>query len=538
MDSRFHPLERTHELPARFTYPFCYTPHPLCLSAAEIVQNYIDNWGILAAEPGGGKMFGVLVVEDDAGRLGFLAAYSGLLAGQNDWPYFVPPVFDAQQPDGYFKIRERQISDLGREITELENDNEYICCRKEHDALSEEARHAIDDYRLRMAEAKNRRDHRRQSVITNDEEEALKNESRYMKAQLRRIKKDYQARLDVLSRRMDEHSQRISALRQQRRKMSDSLQEWLFRRYEMLDAQGIRTNLLTIFSHTPQGIPPAGTGDCCAPKLLQYAFIHHLRPVCMAEFWWGRSPKNELRRRGQFYPACSGKCKPLLGYMLRGMDMDPDPLAETQTDNLKIVFEDDSIIVVDKPSGMLSVPGKNGCESVMSLLRRQKKDDALLMAVHRLDMDTSGLLVVAKTMDAYHDLQRQFESRSVKKRYVALLNGVFSDRMEGTIDLPMRPDPLDRPRQMVDPEDGRRAVTRYEVLSLKNGMTRVYLYPLTGRTHQLRVHCAHPDGLGIPILGDKLYGHHAVRLFLHAAEITFEHPATGEKMTFKSIPEF
>lgn len=538
MNNLFHPLERTHALPSRFTYPFCYTPHPLCLAAAVAVQRYVDNCGVLAAEPGGGKMFGVLVVTDEAGQLGFLAAYSGLLAHRNDWPYFVPPVFDAQQPGGYFKMREAQISALGRDIDAMEHDSTYIVTRDNRDALAAEAQRAIDDYRRQMAEAKQRRDLRRLSPLTPDEEEAMKDESRYMKAQLRRIRKEFSARLDVLDRRIAEHDEKIRMLRERRRSMSDGLQEWLFRRYEMLDAHGHRANLLSIFAHTPQGVPPAGTGDCCAPKLLQYAFLHRLRPVCMAEFWWGLPPRNELRRHGHFYPACSGKCKPLLGYMLRGMDVDPDPLASAMDVDLEVIYEDDSIIVVDKPSGMLSVPGKNSCPSVVSLLQSRMDDGAVPMAAHRLDMDTSGLMVVAKSAAACHALQRQFASRRVTKRYVALLDGVPSVPREGIISLPMRPDPLDRPRQMVDHIDGREARTRYELVSSRDGRARLNLYPLTGRTHQLRVHCAHPDGLSCPILGDNLYGRPAERLFLHAAEISFTHPVTGAMMRFESRPEF
>ena len=538
MNSRFHLLKQTFPLPAKFTFPFCYTPHPLCLSAAHELQRYIDDSGLLALENGGGKMFGVLVVKDVCGTLGFLAAYSGLIAGRNDWSYFVPPVFDAQSPGGYFKMREAQITALGRDIAVLENDAAYADDKATRNALAVEASTAVDSYRKVMAAAKDRRDACRKSILTSEENEALRRESQFMKAELRRIRKRYDARLDEITRRISTHEKKIKCLRQRRRDMSDGLQEWLFRRYEMLDACGHRRTLLSIFADTPQRVPPAGTGDCCAPKLLQYAFLHGLKPVCMAEFWWGRPPKNELRRHGHFYPACSGKCKPVLGHMLQGLDVDSDPLSAVADMVLKIVYEDDSIVVVDKPGGMLSVPGKNGCSSVVSLMRDYIPDAEGPLVVHRLDMDTSGLMLVAKTIDVYRILQRQFADRSVKKRYTAILDGIPSVSPSGTVELPLRPDPLDRPRQTVDRSAGKPAVIRYEVVSSRDGMTRVNLYPLTGRTHQLRVHCAHPDGLGCPILGDNLYGHRAGRLFLHASEISFTHPISGVAMRFESMDTF
>ena len=427
--SPLHPLHTDLPKPERFTYPFCYEPHPLCLLAAEEVKREIER-----IHPSEGKMFGVLVVEG-----GFLAAYSGLLEGRNDWPYFVPPVFDAQQPDGHFKQTEREISVSGKH-----------------------------------------------------------------------------------------------------KEMSQDLQLWLFHQYKMLNARGEVKDLVEIWQDyhcSPKirrkyPLPPGGTGDCCAPKLLQYAYRHQLKPVCMAEFWWGPSPKREVRHHQQFYPACRGKCLPVLTWMLQGLEVDPDP-EETKDRHLmpEIVYEDDVLAVVDKPSGMLSAPGRIDHFSVATWAQ-QRWEGALL--VHRLDMMTSGLLLVAKTDKAYHHLQKQFETHTVKKKYLALVEGVPAQE-HGVVDLPLASDPMNRPRQVVDPVHGKRAITEYRVLQTDEGRSLLALWPHTGRTHQLRMHCAHPDGLNCPIVGDEIYGHPADGgLCLQAHAITFTHPSSGKQMHFET----
>ena len=433
--SCLHPLHSDIPKPERFTFPFCYEPHPLCILAAEEVKREIER-----IQPTEGKMFGVLVAEG-----GFLAAYSGLLEGRNDWDYFVPPVFDAQQPDGYFKTREREI-------------------------MQSEA-----------------------------------------------------------------HKQ-----------MSQDLQLWLFRQYRMLNARGQERDLVEIWQdyhpspriRNKYPLPPGGTGDCCAPKLLQYAYQHGLKPVCMAEFWWGPSPKGEVRHHGEFYPACRGKCKPVLTWMLQGLDVDPDPeKARLPRLHVEIVYEDEALAVVNKPAGMLSVPGRRERYSV-AVWAQRRWEGAIL--VHRLDMWTSGLLLVAKTMEVYHHLQRQFEEHTVKKKYLALVEGVPAAE-HGVIDLPLSSDPINHPRQVVDYEHGKRAITEYRVLT-RGDVSLLALWPHTGRTHQLRMHCAHPDGLGCPIVGDELYGHKSDRLYLQAQAIAFAHPVTrrtsrgGRRRPFSSHP--
>ena len=432
-----HPLITKLQKPEYFTDPFCYEPHPLCLLAAEEVMQEMTR--IHSTE---GKMVGVLVVESVEG-LAFLTAYSGLLEGRNDWPYFVPPVFDAQQPDGYFKEKEREISRISRETSGSGKSKE----------------------------------------------------------------------------------------------MSQELQTWLFHQYKMLNGRGEVKDLVEVWQdyhcsariRNRYPLPPGGTGDCCAPKLLQYAYLHHLKPVCMAEFWWGDSPKSLIRHHGHFYPACRGKCKPVLTWMLQGLDVDPH--LETTNDTCQepaIIYEDETLAVLFKPVGLLSVPGKIADYSVATWAQAQWPD-ALL--AHRLDMQTSGIILVAKTKEAYQHLQIQFTDRTVKKKYLAIVVGTPA-KEHGVIDLPLASDPMNRPLQVVDHEKGKRAITEYRVL-LVGSHSLLALYPHTGRTHQLRIHCAHSEGLGCPIVGDELYGQKADRLYLQAQAITFIHPATEKRMHFE-----
>ena len=444
-----HPLYTDIAKPERFTYPFNYEPHPLCQLAVKEVQAEIAR-----INPQEGKMFGVLVVETPSdspclggeqdtslnrenGKLSFLAAYSGLLEGRNDWPYFVPPVYDAQQPNGYFKQQEKIIS-------------------------------------------------------------------------------------------LTSHLSPLTS-----KQMSQKLQEWLFHQYQLLNARGEVKDLVDIWQDyydRPKlrekfPLPPGGTGDCCAPKLLQYAYQHGLKPVCMAEFWWGESTKTELRQHLNYYPACRGKCKPILTWMLQGLEVDSDPeLLGFQKKDIPVVYEDEWLLVVNKPSGILSVPGRVSEYSVETVMQERYPG---CQVAHRLDMGTSGLLIVTKSQEVYRSLQEQFIKHQVKKKYIAQLEASNKQGLlEGSISLPLRPDPMNRPRQIVDMEHGKRAVTDFEVIS----PNIVALYPQTGRTHQLRIHCAHPDGLGRPIKGDELYGTKGERLMLHAAEIWFTHPITGELM--------
>ena len=602
-----HTLNVSIPSPRQFTYPFCYEVDPLAEAASLELQRYIADADLMSTEKGCGKMFGVLVVEyeDESGALqrGFLAAYSGLLGGRNDWPYFVPPVFDAQQPDGHFKRTEREISAINREIAAIEHDAEYLQSVEQHEQTKKRLQAEVDAFKAEVDAAKVRRDARRKSgeSLSEEEQAEMIRESQFMKAELRRRRKAMEQADSTLN---TQHSTFLKSLQRKRKQMSDELQRWLFAAYRMLNAKGEERDLIDIFREYTHAMPPAGAGDCCAPKLLQYAYLHHLRPVCMAEFWWGESPASEIRHHLHYYPACRSKCLPILTHMLKGLDVAPNPLAQKRhTAEPRVLYADEYIMVVDKPAGMLSVPGK--AESVRSEFsdsanisveeyfanlqlptnsqftteqftigeadnsKLKIQNSKFLKAAHRLDMDTSGLLVLARTEQAYVELQRQFASRETVKRYEAVLSGVptqnsklktqnSSTQPSGcleAISLPLIADINDRPRQRVDMEHGKPALTLYNIVEVRavdantavayttkkvdKRRTLVHLYPKTGRTHQLRVHCAHPLGLACPILGDPLYGiERADRMYLHAAELTFRHPVTDETMHFLSPSGF
>ncbi|WP_302352820.1 RluA family pseudouridine synthase [Leyella stercorea] len=592
-----HALSTSVPSPRQFTYPFCYDVDPLAEAASEELQHYIAATGLMSAEKGCGKMFGVLVVEykDEAGALqrGFLAAYSGLLGGRNDWQYFVPPVFDAQQPDGHFKRTEREISAINREISAIEHDPQYLQSVAQHEETMKRLQTEVEAFKVEVDAAKARRDARRKSgePLSEEEQAEMVRESQFMKAELRRRRKAMEQAESAFH---NPHATLLKSLQLQRKQMSDELQRWLFAAYRMLNAKGEERDLIDIFREYTHAMPPAGAGDCCAPKLLQYAYQHCLRPVCMAEFWWGESPASEIRHHLHYYPACRSKCLPILTHMLKGLDVAPNPLAQKRhTAEPRVLYADEYILVVDKPAGMLSVPGKADDSASVSVeeyfannSKFKTQNSKFLKAAHRLDMDTSGLLVLARTEQAYVELQRQFASRETVKRYEAVLCGVpkhttphstfRSDVPEpitqnskfktqnsstqpngclGAISLPLSADINDRPRQRVDMEHGKPALTLYNIVEVRaadantavayttkkadKSLILVHLYPKTGRTHQLRVHCAHPQGLACPILGDPLYGtERADRMYLHAAELTFRHPITGEPMHFLSPSGF
>ena len=520
--------------PERFTFPFAYSPHPLVEQAAAEVMRYLGERAQESTDWAEGKMFGVLIVEPTPGEVAFLAGYSGLLLGRNDLPYFVPAVYDFLHPGSYFKERDAEISAVNRAVEALEQDADFRAACGSLEELRKESQHEISSYQLMMQEEKRKRDERRNSGNLSAEEEAeLVRQSQYFKGNFSRLKKQYRERIEAAERKVDGYKNKLQALCEERRRMSDALQTWIFKQFQMLNIRGARKDLVEIFSQTPQGVPPAGAGECALPKLLQYAFTHGWRPLCFGEFWWGASPRNEVRTQGQFYPSCLSKCKPILAHMLEGFDLDPNPIEALQRsveDQLAVIFEDDHLVAVNKPSGMLSVPGLTGVPSAFELLQASRPD---LMVVHRLDMATSGVLVFAKTKEAHYELQRQFAEREAKKRYIADVAGAVPQE-SGLISLPLRLDPLNRPRQVVDHEHGKPAVTHFKVISVTETpegiFTRLALSPQTGRTHQLRLHCAHAEGLAAPIIGDELYGTKADRLHLHAELLVLRHPATRRSL--------
>lgn len=527
------------ELPRLFTYPFHYTPHPLCVMAAGEVQAYINKQTRWKEELDKGKMFGVLIVRTSNGQTGYLAAFSGNLCGSNSHSFFVPPVYDLLKPDGFFKIEEEQISAINHQIGQLQNCDRYLELQQKMERETASSQQALSEARKVLKAAKEKREQRRLHRPNENEQAAMIRESQYQKAEFKRLERYWKEQISEIKTEMESFSSRIEALKAERRNRSAALQQKLFQQFNFLNAKGETKNLCAIFEETVQKTPPAGAGECAAPKLLQYAYLSGLSPIAMAEFWWGESPKTEIRHHGYYYPSCRGKCEPILRHMLQGLNVEPAPSERySLSQNMpEILFEDQWLLVLHKPEGVLSVPGKSEEQSIYSLLRARYPEATGPLVVHRLDMATSGLLLAAKTQEVHRHLQAQFENRSIKKRYIALLDGILPEE-EGVIDLPICPDYLDRPRQMVNEELGKTAITRYQVMDRKNGQTRIAFFPLTGRTHQLRVHAAHPLGLNCPIVGDELYGRKAERLYLHAEYLEFIHPVSGQRMVIEKKAEF
>ncbi len=515
--------------PKQFTYPFCYEPHPLCVAAAAQLRAYLEKRTEWKAELQAGKMMGVLVVQHGVER-GFLAAFSGTLDGRTQHEYFVPPVFDLMAPGCYFQQEEKEISRLNERITQLQ-------AQLQPSPLRAQMQQELDAWRMQMRQDKEAR-HRMRGQLSPEEwkriEPEMIRQSQFQKAELRRKQQFWNSRVEEAEAPLRALQAEIDSLQAERQARSQVLQQWLFRQFVFLNANGLKKSLLEVFQSFA---PPSGSGECCAPKLLQAAYLHHLQPLCMAEFWVGDSPRDELRQDGHYYPSCNSKCRPILRHMLQGLDVEPNPLYHRYEDLLnrfRIVYQDADLLVVYKPAGMLSVAGKDDVPSVQDVLAERFSDVAAPLMVHRLDMDTSGLMLVALTEKAHSHLQRQFLRREVQKMYIAHLERPMTVGQEGDISLPLSPDYADRPRQRVDYERGKEACTHFCVLSVSaQGHSRVALWPHTGRTHQLRVHCAHPDGLANSIVGDRLYGHPSARLMLHAQSLCFTHPVSGENMKFE-----
>ncbi len=570
----------------RLNNPFYYTPSARCeeaVSSLLAIIRFHPEWN---EEVRKGKTFGVLITENET-----LFAYSGQMLGHYDIEGFVPPVFDYLDEKGYFKIHEAEIVNINKEIERLSASDEL---RQAREALYE-------------AEAeKPVLPHSRDVDPTSEEYEAYCRQRQFEKGEYRRQKTVWNEKVAECRNALQVIQDQITSLKQERKRKSDALQHWLFEHFEMLNAKGEKKNLLDIFSEWAERtgskciIPPSGSGECCAPKLLQYAYLKGLKPVEIAEICpspalWASSPQGARRklpsfaknvigntnftlapwgedahRAGEglsfsFRPACQSRCKPILDWMLQGLEVEANPLEEPeQHTTLPILFENESIIVVDKPEGMLSVPGKSKRKSALDILREMRPECPDLIMAHRLDMQTSGVLVAAKTMEVYKEVQkgfaasppalprregagRQYLVESViesapslrgraggeavfRKTYFALLEGVLPLPVgtKGEISLPLSSDYLNRPCQKVDYEKGKESLTLYEVMGEVEiegqPRTLLKLQPVTGRTHQLRVHCAHTDGLGMPILGDDLYGKHAKRLYLHAQEVVIKAP--------------
>ncbi|WP_294349218.1 pseudouridine synthase [Sphingobacterium sp.] len=553
----FHTFKQdisTIELPARFTFPFCYEPHPLAEMAAQELQHYIEkqnewthNFGLDSTGEGLpiGKMFGVLVVKAQDEQLGYLAAVSGKLAGSNKNQHFVPPIFDMLEDNSFFLNEEVHLNALNRKIENLETSAELEDAKRNLDLLKSEWGKSLNALKSKLRVQKKSRKETRTLLkpSLSDADYALlmedmQRQSLKDKQQLQRFQYEMHIAMKQESDHLQELLSTIASLKEERKIRSGNLQKQLFEQYNFLNAKGQRKNVVDVFQEFDNTTPPAGSGECAAPKLLQYAYENKMTPVALAEFWWGCSPASEIRRHKNYYPACRKKCEPILGYMLEGMVVDPNPMQQETTLAIELpqIYEDEDIIIINKPAEFLSVPGIYVKDSVYNRVL-QRYPEAGPIIIHRLDMSTSGLLIVAKNKASHKFIQDQFIQHTIKKTYIALLDGTI-EANSGLIDLPLRVDLADRPRQMVCYTYGKPAQTKWEKMAVENNKTRVRFYPLTGRTHQLRMHAVHPKGLNTPIVGDDLYGRKANRLHLHAASITFIHPSSKQEMTFEIDPDF
>ncbi|MDN3486552.1 pseudouridine synthase [Pseudoalteromonas sp. APC 3224] len=536
-------------LPEQFTFPFYYKPHPLAVAAAKQLQQQLkklDKAILDTDDIDAGKMFGVLVVQDESQQLGFISAYSGQIAGIDEQLYFAPNVALKHIDDAEFSQQSQVINDINAQITALQNSDNYQQIEQQLVTARQHYEQQLIAKQQAMQVTRKQRKQQRQVAseqLNNDEFEKLKNQlagqSIVEKKQLQALKQQWQTRITALEQAQLTIDDEINGLKKRRKVLSKNLQKKLFAQYQFLNANGEVTDLNAIFAKLPEHTPPSGAGDCAAPKLLQYAYKHNLKPLAMAEFWWGAPPKSAIRHHLHYYPSCYSKCQPILGHMLEGLNVENNPLLvnPAQGKDLTIVYQDDDLLVVNKPAEFLSVPGINIDDSVYMRIKTQFPHASGPLIVHRLDMSTSGLLMIALNKRVHKALQKQFIERSVEKRYVALVAGNIAAE-SGSIELPLVLDFDDKPRQMVCYKTGKPSLTTWQVLERKNNTTRLQLYPKTGRTHQLRVHCAHHLGLNTPIVGDTHYGEKSDRLHLHAEYLAFTHPISHERLEFEVAADF
>ncbi len=555
-DSIFTPFRSSIEaiaLPERFTYPFCYKPHPLSVLAAQELQQHLEtqtewhhDFGLDGLNKDSnnhaiGTMFGVLVVQNEQGEIGYLSAFSGAIAGQTQLPHFVPPVFDTQQTDPEIHARQTELAAITSEITSVESSPRFVELQQQYSQAKTQAEQESEAFRLQMIEQRKQRKLQRKAAEQSDDEafkteefHRLARESAYDKHQQKALRQQWQQTLQSLSEQLEADTTVLAELKAKQAKLAAQLEQSIHSQYRFVNQFGEYKDLNQLFDETLQG-----AGDCAIVKLLQYAFSHGLTPLAMAHFWWGQSPAPQMLKHKYFYEASKNKCEPILAHMLAGIAIDDNPLEQNPAEGkeLTIVYQDDDMVIINKPAEFLSVPGKTIVDSVYSRMQAMFPDSDSPLIVHRLDMSTSGLIVIALTKDAHKALQKQFIERTVEKRYVALLEGI-SEADDGIIDFPMRVDLDDRPRQIVCYQYGKPAQTKWQVLERKNGRTKVYYYPKTGRTHQLRVHSAHIKGMNMPIVGDDLYGQKGDRLCLHAQYLAFNHPTTNERVVFEVAEDF
>lgn len=553
--NKFHPLSNLdyQDKPQKVNYPYHFKPHPWALRATEILQNYLmadeemlsyfDETNEISHV---GKMFGVMIVENNQGEIGFLAGFSGKLGESNLHDYFVPPVFDILNPEYLFLREVEEINEINSRIKTLEEDENLEKARQLIYANIQQIEAGLESTKKRLKENKKKRDEIRneirstfskEDVLTQRKLEELNEISARENVDFKYEKRDKLAEVQRLRKEIEEINSELKEFKERRILLSNQLQKKLFQEFKFLNANHEESDLYQLFNETLDVNPPSGAGECAAPKMFQYAYLNQLKPLTFTEFWWGRSPKSEVRHHGVHYQSCMGKCKPILTHMLQGLEVEESPVLQflkqksDEIKELEVIYEDDYILLVNKPFGFLSVPGKEYEDSILHRLRLMLPDATGPILLHRLDMGTSGILLAAKDKQTHFALQQQFVKRRINKRYEAVLDGIIEQK-EGVINLPLRLDLNNRPRQVVDEKHGKAAETRYKVINENNSKTLIHFWPITGRTHQLRVHASHELGLNTPIIGDVLYGKPAERLYLHAAFLSFYHPV------FKKIVEF
>jgi len=555
---KFHLLqniENKNNKPEKLNYPFNYTPHDWAIQAADELKYYLSFSDEIQHDfkqeqeyegTVSGKMFGVLVCESLKGEIGFLAGFSGKLGDRTIYDYFVPPVFDILAPDGFFLAEVEAINRINAELRELETD-EKLPQQKQFilnkiQAIEKE----IENQRNVLKTSKEQRDRYRLTLQDSQQKELeeLNRQSATEHIQFKRFKKEKNVEIEALRSQLQQLTNLIETKKEQRAQLSGQLQLKIFQEFRFLNAKGEEKDLDQLFTQTLGVFQPAGAGECAAPKLFQYAYKNNLKPLALAEFWWGQSPKSEIRKHGQFYTSCKGKCEPILSHMLEGLEVEENPMLvrlrqkSEEIKELTIIYEDDYLVLVNKPEGFLSVPGNLYTDSVLERLKTLYPDATGPLLLHRLDMSTSGILIAAKEKKVHQLLQQQFLDHSIVKRYDAILDGVLITDA-GEINLPLRVDLNDRPRQVVCYEYGKDALTKYQKIKvLEDRFTHVHFWPVTGRTHQLRMHASYEKGLHLPILGDDLYGKPAQRLYLHAGYIDFYHPVLKCRMQFEIPSDF
>ncbi|WP_296620981.1 RluA family pseudouridine synthase [Marivirga sp.] len=531
-----------YKLPEKFTFPFSYEPHPLTELAANELQESLKAAEI--KNEISGKMYGVLVVQNEIGEIGFLASFSGQDYEGEPPVNFVPPIYNRLEIEGFYKKGEKDLGKINRKIKELEEDQNFKNLMHELKEESKRSNIQLKSEQEKKQKAKAIRKEKREEVMVNlspaafDKlDDQLRKESINEDYNYKKLNKSWKKKIASIQSKVAVYESQIQQLKKDRKKKSTQLQKQIFDQYQFLNIKGKRKSLEEVFE--PIGYPPSGAGDCALPKLLQYAFANQYKPLAMGEFWWGKAPKSELRKEGRFYPACSGKCKPILGHMLKGLHLEEDPLLQYTAEDkvIETLYEDEQIAVIVKPAGLLSIPSKEIKDSVLTRMEKKYPKATGPLLAHRLDKLTSGIMLISKDLESHKFLQQQFMDKTIQKRYCAVLEGKLN-RKEGKVNLPLAVDEDNRPMQKVDFESGRKALTKWKLISQNEERSMVTFIPVTGRTHQLRVHSAHPQGLDSPIMGDTLYGNKAERLMLHAEYIRFKHPGNQELMEFENKAPF